>query len=79
MYSGDVNQDQSVDVNDLGILQYDVYYFAYGYYNNGSNAPYNSEEGPVYSTDLNGDGSIDVNDLGILQTNIYYFIFSYHP
>jgi hypothetical protein len=62
-YSGDINQDENIDLIDLSLLEGDINSFAYGY----------------LATDINGDGNVDLLDLTSLETNINNFIFSNHP
>ena len=62
-YSGDVNQDEVVDIIDQANLDNDVFNFAGGY----------------VLTDLNGDGFVDITDQSILDNNIFNFIGSIHP
>ncbi|NNT73231.1 hypothetical protein HKT18_13480 [Flavobacterium sp. IMCC34852] len=62
-YSGDINQDESIDVGDFPALFSDNDNFISGYFN----------------TDLNGDGTVDVGDFPILFLNSDNFIFSNHP
>lgn len=58
MYSGDVNQDGSVDLTDLGAVDNDAAIFAAGY----------------LSTDVNGDNGVDISDMTITDNNAYNFI-----
>ncbi len=62
-YSGDLNQDENVDLLDLSILETDVNNFLFGY----------------FKTDINGDGNVDLLDSPIVENNINGFIFSNHP
>ncbi len=62
-YSGDVNQDQSIDLLDLPEMENDINNFLYGY----------------FSTDLNGDGNVDLLDTSVEEPNISNFIFSNTP
>lgn len=62
-YSGDINQDENVDLLDQNLLETDVANFEYGY----------------RFADINGDGNVDLLDNPILETNINAFIFSSHP
>ena len=62
-YTGDMNQDQSIDIFDFSKYDYDVSQFAFGY----------------YDTDLNGDGSVDIFDFPVFDQNCAGFIFSMHP
>lgn len=54
MYSGDINQDDTIDGLDHAILESDVNSFATGY----------------LSSDLNGDGAVDTLDLAILYRHL---------
>jgi hypothetical protein len=63
IYSGDINQDENVDIFDAPELDSDIANFFFGY----------------YRTDLNGDGNVDLLDSPTLETNINGFIFSIHP
>lgn len=62
-YSGDINQDENIDLLDLGLLESDISQFLFGY----------------YPTDINGDGNIDLLDSPIVEANINSFVFSAHP
>jgi hypothetical protein len=62
-YSGDLNQDESVDILDSPSLYDDNDNFAFGY----------------FATDLNGDGSVDILDFPLLFGNSDNFIYSVHP
>ncbi|MBF6640307.1 hypothetical protein IVB69_02320 [Flavobacterium sp. J49] len=62
-YSGDINQDESIDLGDFTTLFGDNDNFAFGYFN----------------TDLNGDGSVDLGDFPVIFGNSDNFIFSNHP
>lgn len=53
IYSGDVNQDGIIDVNDVSAVDNDVFISASGYLN----------------SDLTGDNFTDVNDLSIVDNN----------
>ncbi|MBK7762886.1 MAG: VCBS repeat-containing protein [Bacteroidetes bacterium] len=63
IYSGDLNQDDNIDLLDEPILQTEINNFSSGY----------------QATDLNGDGNVDLLDYPILGANIDNFIFSAHP
>jgi hypothetical protein len=63
IYSGDVNQDGTVDGTDLGSVDNDNNAFVTGY----------------VATDLNGDGTVDGSDLGIVDNNNNAFIASVVP
>ena len=62
-YSGDITQDENIDLNDLSVFENDATNFLYGY----------------LATDVNGDGSVDLLDSPIVENNINFFIFSIHP
>jgi chitodextrinase len=62
-YSGDINQDESIDLSDYSLWEADSNAFAFG----------------VFATDLNGDGSVDPGDYSIWESNGNNFIFSSHP
>ncbi|HOZ52819.1 MAG TPA: choice-of-anchor I family protein [Chitinophagaceae bacterium] len=62
-YSGDINQDENIDLLDLGILEADINNFIFGY----------------YPTDINGDGNVDLLDAALVETNVNAFVFSIHP
>ncbi len=62
-YSGDVNQDEVIDIFDQIGLDNDILTFSSGY----------------LSTDITGDGSVDVFDQIIMDNNIFNFIGSVHP
>ena len=63
IYSGDVNQDQNIDINDQPQLESDISNFAFGY----------------LPTDINGDGNVDINDQPIVELNISNFVYSAQP
>ena len=63
MFSGDINQDENVDLLDLSILDSSISNFDFGY----------------VSTDINGDSNVDLLDNPIIEENINQFIFSVHP
>jgi len=63
IYSGDINQDENIDLLDLAELELGIANFDSGYIN----------------TDLNGDGNTDLLDIPLLENNIGNFIFSMHP
>jgi len=62
-YSGDLNQDEAVDLFDFPLLLNDNDNFSSGY----------------LSTDLNGDGAVDLFDFPLLLNNNDNFIYSSHP
>ncbi|HQF29781.1 MAG TPA: IPT/TIG domain-containing protein, partial [Bacteroidia bacterium] len=63
MYTGDLNQDENVDIADQPILETDISNFEFGY----------------FVTDTNGDGNVDIADSPIMETNVGMFIYSAHP
>ncbi len=63
VYSGDVNQDENIDLLDLPFMEEDINNFAYGY----------------FVTDINGDGNVDLLDSPLIENNINNFVFSMHP
>lgn len=62
-YSGDINQDESVDNSDSDLLFDDINNSNYGY----------------LATDLNGDGSVDNSELDFFIPNSINSIYSMHP
>ena len=62
-YSGDINQDEFIEILDFPLLFNDNDNYAYGY----------------YATDLNGDGTVDILDFPFLFNNSDNFIESIHP
>lgn len=63
LYSGDVNQDGSIDISDMQISQNDASNFEYGY----------------NSSDVNGDLGTDISDMQIIENNNGLFIFYARP
>ena len=63
LYSGDVNQDGSVNGLDLGLIDNDVSNFVTGYVN----------------TDVNGDRAVNALDLGITDNNAFNFVSKVTP
>ncbi|MEO8209392.1 MAG: hypothetical protein ABI840_02440 [bacterium] len=63
IYSGDVNQDGSVDLSDASLVDNDSYNFVFGY---------------VY-TDVDGDGFVDASDAAIVDNNAYNFVTVVRP
>lgn len=57
IYSGDVNQDGTVDVLDLGIVDNDAFNFVSGYVN----------------SDVDGNNVVDASDLAIVDYNAFNF------
>jgi hypothetical protein len=63
LFTGDINQDQNVDLLDMPILEEDIALYMFGY----------------TATDLNGDGNTDLLDVIYLDYGIANYVFSYHP
>jgi hypothetical protein len=63
VYSGDITQDDSIDLSDYATWETDFNEFAFG----------------EFATDLNGDGSVDLIDYSIWETNFNSFIFAFYP
>lgn len=63
IYSGDVNQDRKVDLNDITLIKDDAYNYPSGY----------------RTADLNGDNFIDLNDLVICDNNVFNNVTSITP
>ncbi|HNB80702.1 MAG TPA: LamG domain-containing protein [Chitinophagaceae bacterium] len=63
LYSGDLNQEENIDLLDAVILEAEVNNFSSGY----------------QVADINGDGNVDLLDSPILELNISNFIFSEKP
>ncbi len=63
IYSGDVNQDGSIDAIDQGIVDNDAFNFISGYVN----------------SDVNGDNFMDALDLGITDNNAFNFVSKISP
>lgn len=57
-YSGDVNQDGTVDITDNQLIDNDSYNFVFGY----------------VSTDLNGDNAVDITDAAIADNNAFNYV-----
>lgn len=57
-YSGDANQDGTVDLTDGGLIDNDIYNFLSGY----------------LPTDINGDGTTDITDASIADNNTFNFV-----
>lgn len=62
-YSGDVNQDDAVDVSDLSLIDNDVFNFVNGY----------------IATDINGDEVTDLSDGLITENNAVNFVSKISP
>jgi hypothetical protein len=63
IYSGDINQDGTVDSNDMAEVDNDASLFAFGY----------------IRTDCTGDGGTDSSDMLILDNNSQLFLFYARP
>lgn len=63
MFSGDVNQDGTIDISDLGLIDNDAYNFISGY----------------TVTDLNADWTVDIDDAAIADNNAYNFVVVLRP
>lgn len=63
LYSGELNNDQNIDLLDYSILDADISSFLYGH----------------SASDINGDGNVDLLDFPIVEGNVSNFIFSNHP
>lgn len=64
VYSGDVNQDGTIDLSDLEQIDNDVYNFIFGIY---------------YNSDLNGDYFVDIADYTIADNNAFNFVSMVRP
>jgi hypothetical protein len=62
-YTGDLNQDDLIDLTDYSIWETDNNNFEFG----------------NFPTDLNGDGLVDLSDYSIWESNSNAFIFSFYP
>jgi hypothetical protein len=62
-YSGDINQDENIDLGDMFLIETDISNYQFGY----------------FSTDINGDGNVDLLDQAPVENNINNFIYSIHP
>jgi len=63
VYSGDVNQDRTIDLADVSLIDNDSYNFVSGY----------------VKTDLTGDRVIDIADLAIADNNAFNFVSAVLP
>jgi hypothetical protein len=63
IYSGDISQDENIDLSDYSIYETDAGNFLFGY----------------QGSDVNGDGSVDLLDATTLENNVNSFIYSIHP
>lgn len=62
-YSGDVNQDGTIDASDMALIDNDNAIFAFGY----------------NITDINGDAATDASDISLLDNNQNLFLFYARP
>lgn len=63
IFTGDVNQDNTVDASDFLLIDSDIQNFGSGY----------------IVTDLNGDGSVDATDFLLVDFNIQNFVGAVTP
>jgi len=63
MYSGDVDQDGLVELNDASLTDNDIFSFTAGY----------------VSSDVNGDGIVDLDDISFVDNNTTLFISVIRP
>jgi hypothetical protein len=63
IYSGDANQDGTVDGTDMSMIDNDAYYFVSGY----------------VATDLTGDEFVDATDFAIADNNAAMFVSVIRP
>ncbi len=63
LYSGNTDQDRTIDINDMSNTENDAFNFAYGYNN----------------TDSNGDGASDALDMQIIENNATLQIYTARP
>lgn len=63
MYSGDINQEENIDLLDASVLETDITNFQFGY----------------MSSDLNGDGNVDLLDSPVLEENVNSFVYAMYP
>jgi len=63
LYSGDLNQDENIDLLDIVQLDAELNNFSSGY----------------FAEDVNGDGNVDLLDLPVPEANAMNFIYSHHP
>jgi Dockerin type I domain len=64
IYSGDVNQDGSIDSQDITAIDNDYTNYAYG---------------PGLVTDINGDGSVDSQDITMCDNNYTNYVYAAKP
>jgi len=62
-YSGDLNDDENIDLLDISILETSINNFDFGY----------------FTTDINGDGNVDLLDNPVVDANINQFIYAIKP
>jgi len=63
VYSGDLYQDENIDLIDINLLEASISNFEFG----------------NVSTDINGDGNVDLMDFTVIELNVSNFVFSGHP
>ncbi len=63
-YGGDINQDGTIDITDLGLIDNDAFNFL---------------SGCRISTDVNSDGTVDVTDGAITDNNVSNFVSEVSP
>jgi Zn-dependent metalloprotease len=63
MFSGDINQDENMDLADFALLEAGITNFDFGF----------------QTADLDGNGNVELADVPFLENNINDFIFSNHP
>lgn len=63
MWSGDVDQDQLIDINDASITDNDIFNFTTGY----------------VRSDVNGDDIVDLADVSTVDNNSSFFISVIRP
>lgn len=63
LYSGDVNQDGTVDGQDMNVVDNNTREGVFGYYN----------------SDINGDGATDGLDMNVVDNNTRYGLFTARP
>jgi hypothetical protein len=63
LYSGDINQDENIDLADDALLEIGINGFYFGY----------------HASDITGDGNVDLADAPFVDNNINTFIYSNHP
>jgi hypothetical protein len=63
LYSGNVDQDATIDINDMSNTENDAFEFAFGY----------------NATDCNGDGASDALDMQLIENNAMLQIYTARP